>query len=317
MGDGLRTLHVVSSDESLLASTSAAADSLDGWEVAQIATQEELLEHPPALGDVLLVDAWLRGRNVYEFCRTLTGQTRCRTFLVVDQGNDLAGPIARFCGASGVLRRPLSRSTLTEALQDGAFPRGPLPHEGREGGDQAGAERADALDLPASLLRDINTGQPDTSLVHALIDPETGLFNYGFLNIKLDEEFKRAKRFDQPLACVMLGFEGQATSEVLRELSSIFLETSRDTDLLGRFDENSFLFLLPNTGPDGASIMASRVTAMAAERNLRDLVGDALVLSVGISSYPHPDFAEREDLYGSARKAFFDARAEGGGVICV
>ena len=34
--------------------------------------------------------------SVYETCRRLTGSIRCRTFVVVDQGNDLAQPIARF-----------------------------------------------------------------------------------------------------------------------------------------------------------------------------------------------------------------------------
>ena len=34
----------------------------------------------------------------------------------------------------------------------------------------------------------------------ALIDPVTGLFNYSFLSYKLDEEFKRARRY-APLAC--------------------------------------------------------------------------------------------------------------------
>jgi len=56
--------------------------------------------------------------------------------------------------------------------------------------------------------------------VQALVDPETSLFNYGFLNYKLDEEFKRAQRFRHPLSCVMLGFEGQANEECLSELSS-------------------------------------------------------------------------------------------------
>ena len=113
----------------------------------------------------------------------------------------------------------------------------------------------------------------------------------------------------------MLGFEGQASDEILRELAGIFLAASRDTDVLGRFDESSFLFLLPNTGPDGARAMAERVGATAEERGLKDLVGDSLALSVGISSCPHPEIRRREDLYQRARQAFFSARAEGGGVV--
>ena len=129
--------------------------------------------------------------------------------------------------------------------------------------DRRGSERGEPS-LPEQLLVDIATGRPRADLVQALTDPETSLFNYAFLNYKLDEEFKRAQRFHQPLSCVMLGFEGQAESDVLQRLAGIFLETSRDTDVLGRFDENSFLFLLPRTGPDGAGVMADRFLAAIA-----------------------------------------------------
>jgi hypothetical protein len=61
--------------------------------------------------------------------------------------------------------------------------------------------------------------------------------------------------------------------------------------------------------------MAQRVGEMAQTRGLRDLVGDPIVISVGISSCPHPDVRRREDLFSRARTAFFEARREGGGVV--
>jgi len=309
MGDGLRTVRVISTDDGLLASARSAVDSIPGWEVAHLGTQDELLTRQPVRGDVLLIDSWLRGRNVYEFCRLLAGRTRCRTYVVVDHENHLAAPIARFCGATGILSRPLTRSALTEVL------------ETDESEAELATDRRDEskdMALPEALLADLTRERSqDVGLIQALIDSETGLFNYSFLHFKLDEEFKRSRRFDQPLACVMLGFEGQCSNDVLRELAAIFLEASRDTDLIGRFDENSFLFLLPNTGIDGATIMAGRVASLAEERNLTDLVGDQLVISVGISCYPHPDIDDRDDLYGRAREAFVNARNDGGGVVCV
>lgn len=306
MGDGLRTIRVVTTDESLMASARACVAALEGWEVAGVANVDELLQSPPMLGDVILVDSWLRNTNVYEACRRLTGNTRCRTFVVVDATNRLAEPIARFCGATGVLHRPLVPSRMREALSSAGGRRAPLPKEAR------GETSAPAF--PDKLLVDLN-GKTDESLVAALTDPETGLFSYGFLSYKLDEEFKRARRFGQPLSCVMLGFEGQVGEEVLREFASIFLETSRDTDVLGRFDESSFLFFLPNTGPDGARVMARRVGDLAQQRGLRDLVGDPVVISVGIATMPHPDIQRREDLFAQTRRAFFAARQDGGGVV--
>jgi len=306
MGDGLRTIRVVTTDESLLASARACVATLEGWEVAGIPSVEGLMEQPPAVGDVILLDSWLRSSNVYEACRRLTGNTRCRTFVVVDAANRWAEPIARFCGATGVLRRPLVPSRLREALSQSGGKRAPLPKESR--GDSP------LPSFPAKLLTDLN-GRPESTLIAALTDPETGLFNYGYLAYKLDEEYKRARRFGQPLSCVMLGFEGQVGDQVLQEFAAIFLEASRDTDILGRFDESSFLFLLPNTGPDGSRVMARRVGDLAQERNLRDLVGDPVVISVGIATAPHPDIQRREELFAQTRKAFVAAREDGGGVV--
>jgi GGDEF domain-containing protein len=305
MGDGLRTIRIVTTDESLIASARACVGAVDGWEVASVASVDDLVATPPMLGDVILIDSWSRGANVYEACRKLTGNTRCRTFVVVDAANRMAEPIARFCGATGVLHRPLVPSKLRDAL-GAQRERRALPSEQR-GGD-SGAE------FPEKLLVDVH-GTPDASLIGTLTDAETGLFCYAFLNYKLDEEFKRARRFGQPLSCVMLGFEGQVSEDVLREFAAIFLETSRDTDILGRFDESSFLFLLPHTGPDGARVMARRVGDLAQQRNLRDLVGDPVVISVGIATMPHERILRREDLFASTRGAFVNAREDGGGVV--
>lgn len=305
MGDGLRTIRIVTADESTLATARAAITALTGWEFASSRTAEELFEKPPAPGDVLLLDGNLR-TNCYEVCRRLAGKTRCRTFVLVDKGNAWAEPIAHFSGATGVVHRPLSAADLRTALERAGGPRPALPHESRGASHPA--------TLPESLLRDLD-GAKNKGLVAAMCDPETQLFNYAFLNYKLDEEFKRAQRFNQSLSCVMLGFEGQASEDVLRELAGIFLSSARDTDVLGRFDENSFLFLLPNTGPDGAQVMAKRVGTAAQELGLRDLVGDPLQISVGISFYPHSEVKKREDLFSGARRSFLAAQTAGGGVV--
>ncbi len=306
MADGLRTVRLVTSDESLLASARAAVRALEGWEFVQVARPEELLTRLPVAGDVILIDGELRERNAYEVCRELAGRTRCRTYVVVDAGNALSAPIAHFCGATGILERPLSAARLRHELQKS------LPAVERP--EQRRAKKSVDSALPEALLRDLS-GEPDRTLVAALTDPDTNLFNYAYLAFKLDEEYKRAERFEHPLSCVMLGFEGQASDQVLRALAGIFLLASRDTDLLGRFDENAFLFLLPNTGQDGAQVMARRVEELAQGQGLRDMVGDPLQIAVGIAVMPHPEVRRREDLFARSRQAFLAARAEGGGVV--
>ena len=302
----VRTVHIVTRDQGLFASASDALRGLEGWKLSHAAGVDDFLSTPPPAGDVILLDGALAGENVYEACRRLAGRTRCRTYVAVDRGRQLAEPIAHFCGATGMLPLPLTSADLRGVLGGEPASAPELAEAGRERGKQPL--------LPEELLRDV-AGGADMGLVGALTDPESGLFNYAFLHYKLEEEFKRAQRFAQPLACLMLGFEGEASEQVLRELSAIFLRSSRDTDVLGRFDASSFLFLLPNTGLDGAEVLARRVGESATELGLRDLVGDALQVAVGISFHPHPDVRKREDLFARARKAFFAARQAGGGVV--
>jgi diguanylate cyclase (GGDEF)-like protein len=308
MPEAKRTVRIVTNDEALFATTRGAVAALEGWHIAEPQSVEDLLAgtDPARAGDVILLDAWLRTENVYESCRRLAGKTRCRTFVVTDGRNGQAAEIAAFCGATGTLQRPLSGEALRALLSDVATERR-LPTEQR---GESALERA----LPERLLRDL-VGESSHRLVDALTDPETGLYNYDYLTYKLDEEFKRARRFEQPLSCVMLGFEGQVEEDVLGHLAGIFLNASRDTDVLGRFDISSFLFLLPNTGPDGAGVMARRIREAAEREGLRDLVGDRLAIAVGISTCPHPDVKRREDLFSRARAAFLSAQVEGGVVI--
>ena len=307
MAEGRKSLRIVTSDEALYASARGAVAALEGWEIAEPQSLEELLARKVHAGDVILLDAWLRSENVYESCRRLTGKTRCRTYVVTDGRNGFAEEIAAFCGATGTIQRPISGERLRALLAGGGEEHRALPVEKR--GD-TGGEHA----LPERLLRDL-VGEGSHRLIDALTDPETGLYNYDYLTFKLDEEFKRARRFEQPLACVMLGFEGQVEDPVLGRLASIFLNASRDTDVLGRFDQSSFLFLLANTGPDGAEVMARRIREAAEDESLRDLVGDRLTIAVGISSCPHPKVSRREDLFSRARAAFLAAQREGGVVV--
>ena len=304
MPQGSKSIRIVTTDEALLASARAAVAGLDGWNLEEPLSVEDILAGSVPQGDVILLDAWQRNENVYESCRRLAGKTRCRTYVVTDLDNALAEPIALFCGATGTLSRPLSAEVLRGILQDGMRPE--LPADKRD----RGAER----ELPLQLVGDL-VGERSPRLVDVMIDPETGLFSYDYLKFKLDEEYKRARRFGQALSCVMLGFEGQADEGTLGTLASIFLNASRDTDILGRFDQSSFLFFLPNTGPDGAEIMAGRIRRAAEEAELSDLVGDPLEIAVGISYFPHPDIDAGEELFGRAREAFRSGQRDGGVVV--
>ena len=302
MGDALRSIRIATKDQSVLTTARAALSSaqsdgvLEGFEVQQVEAWRDLVEAPPAPGDVLVLDSWLKDGNVYEMLRHLAGRTKCRTYVLIEGENRVAEPIARFCGATGVIERPITRAKLQALLGESGGPR-----RARIRGPRRGDHEWAELHVPRDPSRGAHRerrkrrgdrlgpgrGRRDHG---ALIDPVTSLFNYSFLSPKLDEEFKRARRF-RAARVRDARLRGQASDDTLRS-SFDLLAASQDTDVLGRFDENSFCSC-SNTGPDGAEIMAQRVANTADESRLLDLVEDRIELSIEIAN-PSPNIHRRK-----------------------
>lgn len=296
----MNSIRILTSDAAFASDCQRALGKLEATGPLTLAA---LLAGGP--GGTVVIDG--AGPAAFEACRRLSARGGTRIVFVLPTRSDddvaVSEPIARFCGASAVLTRGFDAARLKEAL--GAAQVAPLrpEHGPGHGGDPA--------KLPEALLRELVASESrPMELLERLADPETSLFTYEFLTYKLDEEFKRSRRFGHPLACVLLSFDGEAHEDVLRRLASVFLQACRDTDILGRFDRSSFLFLLPNTPPSGAAIMAERVQSAVRELGLRDLVGDRIELVIGTSSCPSPAVARPQDLLRLARES---SRSTSGG----
>ncbi|MEZ5978058.1 MAG: GGDEF domain-containing protein [Planctomycetota bacterium] len=294
----MSSIRILTADPAFFADVRAALGSrFDGDGPVEL---DALLVSSP--GGTVVVDG--STANAFEACRRLAARGGTRIVFVLEKGVTspadvaVAEPIARFCGASAVLARHGAKGGVdADDFRDalGAAQAAPLVPDALHGGDAV---------LPEALLRELTLdGSRPMELLERLADPETSLFNYEFMTYKLDEEFKRSRRFGHPLACVLLAFDGEAHEDVLRQLASIFLQACRDTDILGRFDRSSFLFLLPSTPPSGARIMAERVQEAVRKAGLRDLVGDRIELSIGVSSSPNPEITRAADLLRRAQDA--------------
>lgn len=103
----------------------------------------------------------------------------------------------------------------------------------------------------------------------ATTDELTGLRNRRYLTERLADEIARARRYADPLSCVLFdvdrfkdvndSFGHDAGDAVLRGVSAAARRVCRETDVLGRWGGEEFLLVLPRTDEKGALAIAARL----------------------------------------------------------
>jgi diguanylate cyclase len=101
------------------------------------------------------------------------------------------------------------------------------------------------------------------------IDHLTGLYNRGYWELRLTQEFKRFDRYEQPSSLIMLdidhfkkindGYGHTVGDEAIRHVSKAIKEQVRDLDIAGRYGGEEFAIILTCTNIDGASVFAERL----------------------------------------------------------
>ncbi len=162
----------------------------------------------------------------------------------------------------------------------------------------------------------------------AITDELTGLFNFRYLHTRLHEEFKRAERYRDPLACAMIDidhfkqindtFGHDAGDTVLREVAARVTDVIREIDVLTRYGGDELLLMLPNTHFSGAVTVAHRVWAAVRARPFTLPRDEAKVsVSIGIALYPSRDVSTKQQLLRAADQALYRAKGDGRDRICV
>lgn len=100
-------------------------------------------------------------------------------------------------------------------------------------------------------------------------DHLTGLFNRGYWELRLIQEFKRFERYQQPSSLIMMDIDhfkkvndkyGHTVGDdVIRSVSRAIKEQVRDLDIAGRYGGEEFGLILTNTDSDGAAKFAERL----------------------------------------------------------
>jgi diguanylate cyclase (GGDEF)-like protein len=158
----------------------------------------------------------------------------------------------------------------------------------------------------------------------SIADGVTGLRNRVFLGERLNEEFKRSVRYNEPLSLLLLTVEklGEVTAargtvfgdKVLVSIANMALHALRQIDVVCRYGPTELAALLPNTHFAGSVICAERLAREAIRSGVDDFVP---TVSIGVSFYPGRDVNEPADLLRLGSRALERAREEGPGHICL
>ncbi|MFQ5689749.1 MAG: diguanylate cyclase [Gemmatimonadota bacterium] len=156
----------------------------------------------------------------------------------------------------------------------------------------------------------------------AITDPLTGLHNRRHFVEKLDEQLRRAQRYQESLALVLVDLDllktindehGHPTGDrALQGIASILKATLRDTDEVARIGGDEFAGLLLDAGMERALSVAGRLQEQAHALRVFNDEGERvpLTLSTGIALFPD-DGTGATGLLKAADTALYRAKREG------
>jgi len=153
-------------------------------------------------------------------------------------------------------------------------------------------------------------------------DDLTKLYNSRFLNATLRREVERSRRYGTAVSLIFLDLDGfkvvndehghLSGSRTLVEVGAVIRETVREVDVVSRYGGDEFTVILPQTGPEGAAIIAERIRARIEEKEFLIAYGlrVRLTASFGIASYPDHG-RSKEDLIARADQAMYRVKGRG------
>jgi len=158
-------------------------------------------------------------------------------------------------------------------------------------------------------------------------DRLTGLYNYSYFVDRLDEEIKRSKRYETPLALIMIDidhfkefndeFGHEKGNRFLKDLAGIIKKKVRDIDIVARYGGEEFAVLLPNINKE-AKEAAERIRKAVEAAEFEGDIEQPVVkktISAGIAVYPI-DAGNDTELVVKADDALYKAKESGRNMVC-
>jgi len=156
----------------------------------------------------------------------------------------------------------------------------------------------------------------------AVTDGLTGLYNHRFFRERIQEEVERARRYSQPLSCMIFDIDnfkkindtyGHLQGDaILREMANCTAATVRKSDIVARYGGEEFVVIMPQTDIVGATANADRlITALRAQVHRGFPPGFKATVSIGVAIFEHETMLEAESLIRLADGALYEAKRTG------
>ncbi len=162
----------------------------------------------------------------------------------------------------------------------------------------------------------------------AITDELTGAFNHRWFHSRMEEEIRRADRYNRPLSIIMVDVDhfkkyndshGHLMGdEVLRGVANTLKRWTRVIDVVSRYGGDEFTILLPETDTEGALTVARRLKKEIEETYFpleTYQPSGVITISMGIASFPENGISSKE-LIKSADDAMYKAKGTRNTICC-
>ncbi len=277
----------------------------NGFEVVPVPSGQAAVERVAAGGiDVVLVDAVMPGMSGVETAvaiKAVEQQGFTPVVLVLARTDTQSRVEGLRAGVDGYVCKPMEETELVMAVV--AALRARRAHEQLRAAE-------------ARLARVRST------------DALTGVFSFHWLHARLREEFDRADRHQEPLACCLVDVDrlkvynergGRAMGDaVLRAVAGVVGRSLRESDVVARYGGDEFFVMLPATHFAGSLVVAERIWRdVATEPLALDSDAGRLTASVGVAMFPSRDVRSMDELLNALESALLEAKRRGGNRLCV
>lgn len=171
----------------------------------------------------------------------------------------------------------------------------------------------------STIMRDISELKRLESQLYymATHDEQTGLFNRRRFEQCINDEIYRAKRYERGFSLIMFDIDhfksindnhGHETGDrVLARLSEVVTSQLRQADVFARWGGEEFMILLPETGLDGAELVAEATRKIIAQTDFRK--PRHVTVSLGVTQYRQPESID--SLLTRVDNLLYQAKSEG------